>query len=173
MNPICIGTTLAIALSLPSSIAAQHPDSMRYSLRGVGEISVVVEFEPDGLARQRLRDDDRNPLLIMGRVERKLRRGGLAANPTVFDDKHVSGLIVQLDVRCSELVPVCAVGISARLSQYVRLLLSGSETVGVTWHAEQTSILPFDKMSEAFSGLDGILDRLVNDWQVANNKKAG
>jgi hypothetical protein len=172
MNPICIGATIVIVLSLPSAVAAQPPDSMRSSLKGVGEISVVVEFEPDALATQRLRDDDRNPLLILGRVERKLRRGGLAANPTVIDDKHVSGLFVQLDVRCSELVPVCAVGINVRLSQYVRLLLSGSETVGVTWHAERTSILPFEKMSEAFSGLDGILDRLVTDWQIANNKKA-
>lgn len=143
MNAIGVGATLAIVLGLLAVVTAQHPDSMRSSLRGVGEI------------------------------ERKLRRVGMAANPTVFDtDKRVSGLVVQLDVRCSELVPVCAVGTGVRFNQDARLMLSGYEMVAVTWHAEETSILPFEKMSEAFSGLDRILDRLVADWQTANNKKA-
>ena len=172
MHPICIGPAITLLLSLPAAGFAQLPDSMRNSLRGVGEISVVVMFEPDALAKQRLRDDDRNPLLIMGTVERKLRRGGLAANPAVFQDKRPSGLAVQLEVRCSELVPVCAVGVNVSLNQPVRLLLSTGEMFAITWHAEQTSILPFERMSEAFSGLDGILDRLVTDWQIANNKKA-
>jgi hypothetical protein len=84
-----------VALTLGTS--GQHPDSMRSSLKGVGEISVVVLFEPDALAKERLREDDRNRMVLLGRVERKLRRGGLAANPTVFEDKSPVGPVVKLD----------------------------------------------------------------------------
>jgi hypothetical protein len=157
-----------VALTLGPS--AQHADSMRSSLKGVGEISVVVMFAPDALAKERLREDDRNPMVILGRVERKLRRGGLAANPTIFEDKSPSGLVVTLDVQCSSIATGCAVGINVNLNQRARLATSGSEMFAVTWHSEQTAILPFNRMGDAFSGLDGILDRLVSDWQAANKK---
>jgi hypothetical protein len=165
-------TRLAMFVTFSTAaLSAQHPTMMRQSLRDIGEISVVIEFQPDARAKERLRPDDRESLQILPRVERKLRMAGMQANPHIFQQGRLtSGLAVKLDVQCSELAPVCAVGVNVRLTRRAKLVATEAEVIGVTWHADHTAILAFDKMADAFAGLDPILDRLIVDYQAVNPK---
>lgn len=160
---------VALAGFATASASAQHPTMMRDSLRGVGEVSVVVELKADARAKERLRPDDRESLQILPRVERKLRMAGIAANPHIFQQgKLTSGLAVKLEVQCAELVPVCAVGINLRFSRRAKLVANEAEVIGVTWHADHTAIVAFDKMANALDGLDFLLERLAADYQAVN-----
>ena len=171
MPSVMIFWLVTLAGFSTTSLSPQDPVMMRQSLRGIGEVSVVIEFQPDTRAKERLRPEDRESLLILPRVERKLRMAGMAANPNIFQEGRLtSGLAVKLAVQCSEVVPVCAVGISVRLSRRAKLLATEADVIGVTWYADHTSIVAFDKMAGAFAGLDPILDRLVADYQAVNPK---
>jgi hypothetical protein len=131
----------------------------------VGEISIVAFFEPDATTKERLKGLDTDPLLIVGRAERALRKGHLAADP-IFTELHPANLLVQLHVECSSVAPICAVGTSVVLNQWATV--RGREMPAATWHAEHTTILAFDQLKNIFAGLDAILDQLVSDYQAVN-----
>jgi hypothetical protein len=161
---------LAVVFGLAPSSPLQVPDPIRQqmqnSLKGVGEISIVAHFAPDATTKERLKGLDTDPMLIVQRAERTLRKGHLAADP-IFTEQHPANLIVQLHIECSSVTPSCAVGTRVILNQWA--IVRGREMPAATWHAEHTTIMEFEQIRNMFfQGLDEILDQFVSDYQAVN-----